>query len=378
MGSAITGINRSVTRHPGVRRPQDLLRRALFRRRDQRLATARTSSPRGAECRWLTVEEAELIRRLPGIRDVNIGEYSRRPGQLRGRQPEERRHVGASAPSWIQVNGGDIVAGRTFTPVEYAAGRSRRRDQRQAGRDALSRPRSDRARPIKIVRRAVPGDRRLSLRRPASMFGDADEPPARHPAHGRSPRWPTTSAAWMEIAVMPTETVTHDRRAGRGHRRDAQRAAGSSRPTRTISRSSPRTSCWRPSTRSSAGFFVVDDRALQRRRSWWAASGVVAIMMISVTERTREIGVRKALGATRGEIMFQFLVEAATLTLIGCLIGMALGALVAWGIRSLQPHPRHRAARLGRGRRGGVGAHGCAVRPAIRRARRRGWIRWRR
>jgi len=67
--------------------------------------------------------------------------------------------------------------------------------------------------------------------------------------------------------------------------------------------------------------------------------GVVAIMMISVTERTREIGVRKALGATRGEIMFQFLVEAATLTLIGCLIGMALGALAAWGIRSFSPIP---------------------------------------
>jgi putative ABC transport system permease protein len=66
---------------------------------------------------------------------------------------------------------------------------------------------------------------------------------------------------------------------------------------------------------------------------------VVAIMMISVTERTREIGVRKALGATRGEIMFQFLVEAATLTLIGCLMGMALGALVAWGVRSFTPIP---------------------------------------
>jgi putative ABC transport system permease protein len=49
--------------------------------------------------------------------------------------------------------------------------------------------------------------------------------------------------------------------------------------------------------------------------------------------------VRKALGATRGEIMFQFLVEAATLTLVGCLVGMALGALVAWGVRSFTPVP---------------------------------------
>jgi putative ABC transport system permease protein len=65
--------------------------------------------------------------------------------------------------------------------------------------------------------------------------------------------------------------------------------------------------------------------------------GVVAIMMISVTERTREIGVRKALGATRREIMLQFLVEAATLTLVGCLIGMALGGLIAFGIRRLTP-----------------------------------------
>jgi len=65
--------------------------------------------------------------------------------------------------------------------------------------------------------------------------------------------------------------------------------------------------------------------------------GVVAIMMISVTERTREIGVRKALGATRSTILWQFLIEAVTLTGIGGAIGLFVGWGVALLVRQYSP-----------------------------------------
>ena len=65
--------------------------------------------------------------------------------------------------------------------------------------------------------------------------------------------------------------------------------------------------------------------------------GIMNIMLVAVSERTREIGLRKALGATPGNILIQFLIESAVISTVGGIIGIILGVLGALAVRPFFP-----------------------------------------
>ena len=331
MASAISGINRSITNILESAGPKTFFVQRYFSGGLEVSDGSDELSP-WRRMPWVTVEEAEMIRQLPLVRDVNIGEYTEGPVSFEGVELKSVDMAGMS-PSWNQVNGGDILAGRNFTPMEYAAGarvviiNDKLAESLFPRRDAVGKRIKIFGQPFEVIGLHAEA---------ASLFSNADEPRLAIP-HTTFTKVAEWDKGWLEIAVLPTEAatvqaaqdqVTASLRTARGLRPGQPDNFAIVTQDRVLDTFNNIT----------AAFFVVMI-ALSSVGLMVGGVGVVAIMMISVTERTREIGVRKALGATRREIMFQFLVEAATLTLVGCMAGMAFGALIAWGVRSFTPIP---------------------------------------
>jgi putative ABC transport system permease protein len=331
MASAITGINRSITGILESAGPKTFF---VFRYFSGGLEVSDGSDEMSPWRRMpeLTMEEAELIRQLPAVREVNVEESTEGPVGYEGVNLSGV-HIAGLSPTWIQVNGGDILAGRNFTQLEYAASarvaviNDKLAESLFPGLDPIGRKIKIYGQPFEVVGLHTEA---------ASLFSDASDPRLAIP-HTTFSKIADYWRGWMEIAVVPAETATVN---------EAQdQVTAALRTHRGLHPGQDNNFALVTQDRMlqafnsiTAGFFVAMI-TLSSVGLMVGGIGVVAIMMISVTERTREIGVRKALGATRGEILFQFLVEAATLTLVGCLIGMALGAGVAWGVRSFTPIP---------------------------------------
>jgi putative ABC transport system permease protein len=283
----------------------------------------------------ITLDEVAALERLPTIRAVtsHVGTGAK----FRYKDKVMNAGMEVYTPNWTEIDGGDIYPGRNFTVAENAAGAKVAlvNDKMAETLFGMSDP-IDKEILIDGVQFKVIGFYHYTaspMGTPTSA-GGGDSPKAIVPfesARRHLNLWmrgnnlivkPLTGVA-VEEAV---DDVTATLRARRGLRPSQTNTFDIVTQDRL----------WAIYNKLFGTFFVVG-LALSSVGLLVGGVGVVAIMMISVTERTREIGVRKALGATRWTILWQFLVEAVTLTGIGASVGLVLGILVAIGVRTTWP-----------------------------------------
>ena len=282
----------------------------------------------------LSIEDARAIAGLPSVAWTALDEGGQGEVTFEARTQKNVTIRGRSA-AWPNVAGGDVSPGRSFTEVEDGAA-STVVVVNQKMAELLFDQIDPIGRRIKI--QGVPYTVIGVFNPPPQLFGGQPSPEVVIP-HGALVKYVDYWRGWMDILVGPTdgattaqamEDVTEAMRLRRGLR------PGQDNNFAVVSQEKILESV--NSTTAIVRFVMF---ALSGVGLMVGGIGVVAIMMISVTERTREIGVRKALGATRREILWQFLVEAATLTLVGGVVGMVLGALVAFGVSAATPLPAH-------------------------------------
>lgn len=331
MASAITGINRSVSAQLETLGPKTFFVQRFFSGGLNISDGSDELSP-WRRNPWLKVSEAQMLAKLPTVRDVTWREGTNGPVSFGDVNLASVQVVGFS-PAWVRVTGGTITEGRNYTDLEEAANarvaviNDKLAESLMPGRDPIGKKIKVFGEPFEVVGLYV---------EPKSLFGDNDTPSVTIP-HSTFTKVADYWKGWMDIAVSPTAAATVQE--CQDEVIAAMRGVRGLKPGQdnnfAVVSQDRLMETWNKVT---SGFFLVM-LALSSVGLMVGGVGVVAIMMISVTERTREIGVRKALGATRREIMFQFLVEAATLTLVGGVAGMILGGLISFGINKLTPIP---------------------------------------
>ncbi len=331
MAAAITGVNRSVSEQLEKLGPRTFF---VFRYFQGGLNISDGSDEMSPWRRnpWLTVAEAEMLRRIPGIQSVTWQENASGPVSA-GDVSFSSVNVQGFGPDWILTQGGTIIEGRNYTAVEQAAGahvaviNDKLAEQLWPGLDPVGRRMKVFGEPFDVIG---------IYTEPSSLFGDNKNPTVFIP-HATFVKVADYWKGWLMFAVMPGPELTVPEAQDRVTA--ALRAYRGLKPAQENNFSLVSQDKLLESFDSmTKGFFLVM-LALSSVGLMVGGVGVVAIMMISVTERTREIGVRKALGATRREIMWQFLVEAATLTLVGCIAGMLLGGGLTLLVNKLTPIP---------------------------------------
>jgi len=282
----------------------------------------------------LTVQEAERLEALPTIKFAVLDENARADVVFEGKRLGAVSIQGRDA-DWPKIAGGAIYPGRSFSVLEEQANafvvviNAKVSEQLFGERDPIGRRIKVAGLPYGVIGVYDP---------PTGLFGEGDQNEVFIP-YGTLVKNVPYYPGWMDFFVAPEDGVPVERAIDDVTM--ALRSMRGLRPGQPNNFDVVTQEKYLETINSMTGIFKVIMIVLSMVGLMVGGIGVVAIMMISVTERTREIGVRKALGATKHEILWQFLVEAATLTTVGGMIGMIVGGVIALLLASLTPVPAY-------------------------------------
>ncbi len=278
----------------------------------------------------LTSEEAERLALLPEIRYAGIWAQAQARVEYRGERTQPGVVFGAD-DHYPDIQGGELSSGRWFTSSELRSGAAvavieEEKALKLFGRiDPIGKTVLISGKPVEVIGLYVP---------PENIFAPpgADKNailPFQYVYHG----YRIDKTNGLIICVKPRDgvTVADAQAAVTVALREMRRLRPSDRNNFDIMTQDQILDTFNSIT----GTFFIVMIVLASVALLVGGIGVMAIMMVSVTARTREIGVRKALGATRRDILMQFLIEAATLTGIGGLMGIVIGLAAGRGISGL-------------------------------------------